>query len=184
MLCPCHFPAAYLLPLHMPICSPFDKRSLNMQSAPYKPLWSGQDDRWNVWMWFCLWSWRCRRWYTYAPFSFLCSPLFFPLAFSTVSYSLPLIVPCIVIVKEVLAWRKREGLFLGNSLRHCAGCTWHSFTFIEIVFPLGAEQNVPKAIIASIDSVGFHGRGFWSQVVQKWPLWAKVQAEWRFWDGD
>lgn len=31
------------------------------------------------------------------------APLFFSLAFSTVSFSLPLIVPCIVIVKEVLA---------------------------------------------------------------------------------
>lgn len=38
----------------------------------------------------------------YEAFSFLCPP-FFSLAFSTVSFSLPLIVPCIVIVKEVLA---------------------------------------------------------------------------------
>lgn len=36
-------------------------------------------------------------------FLFFAPPFFFPLAFSTVSYSLPLIVPCIVIVKEVLA---------------------------------------------------------------------------------
>lgn len=63
-------------------------------------------------------------------------------------------------------------------------CRWHSFTFIEIVFPLGSWENVPKAIITSIDSVGFHGCGSLSQVAQKWPLWVKVQAEWRFWDGD
>lgn len=89
-----------------------------------------------------------------------------------------------VTAKEALAWRKREDLFLWDSRRYHVDCGWHSFTFIEIFFPLGSKGNVPKAIIPSIDSSGFHGCGTLSQVVQKWPLWAKVQPEWRFWDGD
>lgn len=44
---------------------------------------------------------------------------------------------------------------------------WPSFTFIKIVFlPLGSSENVPKAIILSIDSVGFHVCDSWSQVAQ------------------